>query len=76
MQRSRGRRCARVLPRWRLGRDGHHSRAGTYRVVLRPGTYVVRSPRKLVFGRLAPRTVRVVAGRFTVANFEIDTGIR
>ena len=49
---------------------------GTYRVVLRPGTYVVRSPRKLIFGTLAPRTVRVVAGRFTVANFEIDTGIR
>ena len=49
---------------------------GTYRVVLRPGTYVVRSPRKLIFGSLTPRTVRVVAGRFSVANFEIDTGIR
>ena len=49
---------------------------GTYRVVLRPGTYVVRSPRRLIFGTLTPRTVRVVAGHFTIANFEIDTGIR
>ena len=63
-------------------RGGHRiastttSRAGTYRVVLRPGTYVVRSSRKLIFGTLTPRTVRVVAGRFTVANFDIDTGIR
>ena len=52
------------------------SKAGTYRVVLRPGTYVVRSPRKLIFGTLPPRTVRVVAARFVVANFDIDTGIR
>ena len=52
------------------------SKAGTYRVVLRPGTYVVRSPRKLIFSTLAPRTVRVIAARFAVANFEIDTGIR
>ena len=49
---------------------------GTYRVLLRPGTYVVRSLRKLTFGTLTPRTLRVFAGRFTVANFEIDTGIR
>ena len=50
------------------------SKAGTYRVVLRPGTYVIRSPRK-IFGSPMP-TVRVRAGAFTVANFEIDTGIR
>jgi len=50
------------------------SKAGTYRVVLRPGTYVIRSARK-TFGSPMP-TVRVQAGAFTVANFEIDTGIR
>jgi hypothetical protein len=52
------------------------SKAGTYRVVLRPGTYVVRPVRKLPFGSLQPRTVRVLAGRFAVADFELDTGIR
>lgn len=51
------------------------SKAGTYRVVLRPGTYVVRSLRK-GFGSPQPRTVRVLPGHFTVANFELDTGIR
>jgi hypothetical protein len=29
-----------------------------------------------MFGSLQPRTVRVRAGWFTIANFEIDTGIR
>jgi hypothetical protein len=52
------------------------SKAGTYRVMLPPGTYVVRSFRKLMFGSPQPRTVRVVRGLFAVANFEIDTGIR
>jgi hypothetical protein len=52
------------------------SKAGTYRVVLRPGTYVVRSLRKLPLGGFPPRTVRVRQGCFTVANLEIDTGIR
>ena len=52
------------------------SKSGMYRVVLRPGTYVVRSPQKQVFSSLTPCIVRVQMGRFTVANFEIDTGIR
>jgi hypothetical protein len=52
------------------------SKVGTYRVALRPGTYVVRMLGKLPFGSPQPRTVRVRAGRFAVANFEIDTGIR
>jgi len=51
-------------------------KTGTYRVVLRPGTYVVRTLRKLPFGSPQPRAGQVVAGRFTVVNFEIDTGIR
>jgi hypothetical protein len=49
---------------------------GSFRVVLSPGTYVVRTLRKFPIGGMHPRTVRVLAGRFTVANFEIDTGIR
>ena len=52
------------------------SDAGTYRVVLRPGTYVVHSLRRSMFGSLLPRTVRVLPGRSTVASFEIDTGVR
>ena len=52
------------------------SKAGTYRVVLPPGTYVVRTLRKPMFGSPQTRTVRVVPGRFAAANFEIDTGIR
>ena len=52
------------------------SKAGTYRVLLRPGTYVVRALRKLPFGSPQPRTVRVLQGRFVVMDFEIDTGIR
>jgi hypothetical protein len=50
------------------------SRAGTYRVVLPPGSYVIRSPRKISGSLMS--TVRVRAGGFTTANFEIDTGIR
>jgi hypothetical protein len=49
---------------------------GTYRFVLRPGTYVVRSQRSGVFGIVLPRSVRVVTGRFTVVDLSIDTGIR
>jgi len=52
------------------------SKAGTFRVVLAPGTYVVRLLRRPAFGGSPPRTVRVLPGRFAVANFDIDTGIR
>ena len=52
------------------------SDAGMYRFVLRPGTYVIRSVRRSMFGYIPPRTVRVRPGRFTVVNFEIDTGVR
>lgn len=52
------------------------SKAGTYRVALRPGAYVVRALRKLPFGSPQPRTVRVSAGHFAVVDYEIDTGIR
>jgi len=49
---------------------------GSFRVVLAPGTYVVRTLRKFPIGGMHLRAVRVLKGRFTVANFEIDTGIR
>ncbi len=50
--------------------------SGTYRLALRPGTYVVRGLRRPMFGSLSARAVRVLKGRFTVVNYEIDTGIR
>jgi hypothetical protein len=52
------------------------SASGRYRVVLAPGVYVVRAIRRPVIGSSKPRTVRVLPGRFVVANFAIDTGIR
>ena len=50
--------------------------AGTFRVALKPGLYIVRSLRRSMFGSLPPSTVRVLAGRFTVVGLEVDTGIR
>jgi hypothetical protein len=52
------------------------SKAGRFQLALAPGTYVVRSLRKSMLGGLAPRTVRVVSGRFTFVRLQIDTGIR
>jgi hypothetical protein len=50
--------------------------AGTFRFVLNPGVYVVRTLRTSMANSFAARTVRVRPGRFTISNFEIDTGIR
>jgi hypothetical protein len=50
---------------------------GHYRVALAPGWWTVRStfaPR--IGSGIKPRVVRVLAGRFRVVNFDIDTGIR
>lgn len=52
------------------------SKTGAYRVALPPGWYRVRSLRKYPLGGFRPRSVRVVPGRYTTANFAIDTGIR
>jgi hypothetical protein len=49
---------------------------GSFRVVLAPGTYVVRSLRKVPIGGMHPRTVTVRQGRFAVVRLSIDTGIR
>jgi hypothetical protein len=47
---------------------------GRYAIALAPGVYSVRiSPAKLGF---KPHTAKVVAGRMSVRNFSIDTGIR
>ncbi len=47
---------------------------GRYRVLLAPGRYVVRIP-SARFGS-DPRIATVIAGRMTVRNISIDTGIR
>jgi hypothetical protein len=53
------------------------SRAGRYRIALRPGRYAVRLPGKLGLGRIVkPQTARVLRGRYTRVDFSIDTGIR
>ena len=49
---------------------------GTYRLILAPGRYVVslaeaRGPTSII-----PHTVRVAAGRMTLRDFTIDTGIQ
>lgn len=47
---------------------------GRYSVLLAAGTYTVRIP-TAKFG-FTPRSVTVVAGRMSIRNFSIDTGIR
>ena len=62
----------------------HHAAArvrvdarGHYSVKLAPGSYAVLvAPRRRLGSRIAPRTVRVVAGRMRRVDFSIDTGIR
>ena len=50
---------------------------GHYRVSLVPGSWTVKTPEAPRIGSgITPRVVRVVAGRFRVVNFDIDTGIR
>ena len=50
--------------------------AGAYRVLLRPGTYSVTTPRPRIGSGLTPRVVRVLAGRVTRLDFHLDTGIQ
>lgn len=49
---------------------------GTYRVLLRPGTYTVVAPRHRIGSGVTPRTVRVPSGRVARVDLEIDTGIQ
>jgi hypothetical protein len=53
------------------------SKAGRYRITLRPGRYAVRLPGKPALGRIVkPQTAMVLRGRYTRVDFSIDTGIR
>jgi hypothetical protein len=50
---------------------------GRYRVALAPGWWNVGTSVEIRIGsRISPADVRVLAGRFRVVNFDIDTGIR
>ena len=49
---------------------------GLYRVLLRPGTYAVTTPRRGIGSGLTPRVVRVPAGRFARLDFHLGTGIQ
>jgi hypothetical protein len=49
---------------------------GTYRVLLRPGTYAVVAPRYRIGSGVTPRTVRVDRARVARVDLEIDTGIQ
>lgn len=52
-------------------------RTGRYRVSLAPGSWSVRSNAAPRIGSgIAPRVARVLATRYRVVNFDIDTGIR
>jgi hypothetical protein len=49
---------------------------GRYRVLLAPGRYTVRIGATVARFGSKPQTAVVTAGRITVRNFTIDTGIR
>jgi hypothetical protein len=51
--------------------------SGHYRVALSPGWWYVRTAEAPQIGSgITPRVARVLAARFRVVNFDIDTGIR
>jgi len=52
------------------------SASGTFRVVLRPGVYVVQTLRRFSIGGMRARSVGVQSGRFTAVKLVLDTGIR
>jgi hypothetical protein len=60
----------RVVTRTRTRADG------TYRVILTPGRYLVSLAKARGPTSIAPHTVRVTAGRMTLRDFTIDTGIQ
>lgn len=62
-------------------RNGHAIRTrtdarGRYRIVLAPGTWQIALASRRSGFRIAPRQVKVVAGRFRIVRLSIDTGIR
>ena len=49
---------------------------GAYRITLRRGSYVVTFRPRAPTRTISPSLVRVVGGRMTRIDFEIDTGVR
>jgi hypothetical protein len=49
---------------------------GWYRVVLKPGRYVVRTNRRGPEARPTPALATATSGRFRRVDFHLDTGIR
>jgi hypothetical protein len=52
------------------------SQTGTYRVMLRPGSYSVTTPALRPFQRLTPQLVRVPRGRVGRVDLNLDTGLQ
>jgi hypothetical protein len=69
-----------VLTFWRDNRRvaiAHTNAAGSYRVALAPGRYVVKVKRPRGIGRgLAPTRATVPRGHYARVNFTLDIGIR
>jgi hypothetical protein len=51
-------------------------RTGRFDLSLAPGTYQIKTPRRLAFAGPFPRTFRVLEGQVTRLRLLIDTGIR
>ena len=49
---------------------------GRYSVELRPGSYVVKAPRRRIGTGLTPKVVRVPRGAVAKVDFHLDTGIQ
>ena len=63
-------RQGRVVARTLTGADG------SYRITLKPGTYVVAVPRQRVGSQLDPHRVAVRTGRYRRVVFKLDIGIQ
>ncbi len=63
-------RQSRVVASTRTGADG------SYRITLKPGTYVVAAPKQRVGSQLDPHRVAVCTGRYRRVVFKLDIGIQ
>jgi hypothetical protein len=63
-------RQGRVVASTRTGADG------SYRITLKPGTYVVAAPKQRVGSQLDPHRVAVCTGRYRRVVFKLDIGIQ
>ena len=60
----------RVIARTQTGADG------SYRITLKPGTYVVAAPKQRAGSQLLPRRVAVRSGLYRRVVFKLDIGIQ